>query len=315
MGCPTLSELPPPPPGNTGWPWTEESPQLPDTMPNGPPWPRVSIVTPSYNQGEFIEETIRSVLLQGYPDLEYIIMDGGSTDNSVEIIRKYQPWLAYWVSEPDEGQADAINKGFRMTKGEILTWLNSDDIYVSNSAISQIVDLFHKYPKVEAITGGGVLIDENGHWTQPIKVQGSYICYKHLRYRNTILQPATFFKRRVFEELGLDQSLAYAFDWDFFIRVSQRFNVLPVNWIIAGYRMHGRNKTAAGGAKRARELLEVTRRYLGKGTWQYYVVLVFYELYLLGEKLPEQVRVQFLKVIRQMSNVISIISFKRVTSV
>ena len=93
MRCPTLEELPPPPPGKTGWPWTEESPQLPDRMPDGSPWPRVTIVTPSLNQGTFIEETIRSVLLQGYPDLEYIIIDGGSTDDSVGAIQKYEKWF------------------------------------------------------------------------------------------------------------------------------------------------------------------------------------------------------------------------------
>lgn len=110
MRCPTLSELPPPPPGKTGWPWTEESPQLPATMPDGNQWPRVSITTPSYNQGRIIEESIRSVLLQGYPDLEYLVIDGGSTDNSVEVIRKYKRWIAYWVSEPDRGRSRAIKK-------------------------------------------------------------------------------------------------------------------------------------------------------------------------------------------------------------
>ena len=115
MQCPTLSELPSPPPGKTGWPWTEESRRLSSQTPDGRPWPRISVVTPSFNQGKFIEETIRSVLLQGYPNLEYFVFDGGSTDNSVEIIKKYSPWLTYWVSERDNGQSDAINRGLKMS--------------------------------------------------------------------------------------------------------------------------------------------------------------------------------------------------------
>jgi cellulose synthase/poly-beta-1,6-N-acetylglucosamine synthase-like glycosyltransferase len=129
MRCPTLNELTSPPADKTGWPWTEESPLLPDKMEGDCDWPKISIVTPSYNQGRFIEETIRSVLLQGYPNLEYIIIDGGSTDNSVEIINKYEPWLTYWVSEPDRGQSHGINKGFEKATCEVFGWLNSDDYF------------------------------------------------------------------------------------------------------------------------------------------------------------------------------------------
>ena len=114
----------------------EGSPRLPDSLPDRRPWPRVSIVTPSYNQSEFIEETIRSVLLQGYPNLEYIILDGASTDGSVDIIRKYAPWLAYWVSEPDRGQTHAINQGWRYATGNIVTYINSDDCYLQGTISS-----------------------------------------------------------------------------------------------------------------------------------------------------------------------------------
>ena len=105
-------------------------------MPDGKTWPKISIVTPSYNQGEFIERTIRSVLLQGYPNLEYIIIDGGSTDRSVELIGKYEPFIRYWVSEPDKGQSNAINKGFQHASGGIFAWLNSDDIYLPGALVA-----------------------------------------------------------------------------------------------------------------------------------------------------------------------------------
>ncbi len=128
MHCPSLQELPEPPAGRTGWPWTEASASLPPTRPDGGEWPLISVVTPSFNQTGFLEATLRSVLLQGYPNLEYFVMDGGSADGSVEIIKKYAPWLTQWVSEPDGGQSAAINRGLRLGSGTFATWINSDDM-------------------------------------------------------------------------------------------------------------------------------------------------------------------------------------------
>src|SRR5438445_5482551 len=129
MSYPPRVKLPAPPSGKTGWPWGEESSQWPSTMPDGQPWPRISIVTLSYYQPKFIEQAIRSVLCQEYPNLEYIVIDGGSTDGSVEIIEKYADCLAYWCSERDAGPAAGLNKGFQHATGEIFGFLNADDFY------------------------------------------------------------------------------------------------------------------------------------------------------------------------------------------
>ena len=133
MPHPSLTDLPSPPPGRTGWPWTEASDSLPPTRADGSPWPRITVVTPSFNQARFLEATLRSVLLQGYPNLEYFVLDGGSSDRSVGIIRKYEPWLAHWVSEPDGGQSAAINRGLRLGSGAFGTWINSDDMLQQNA--------------------------------------------------------------------------------------------------------------------------------------------------------------------------------------
>ena len=153
-----LNHLPPPPPGKTGWPWTEESDPLPPLQPDNNPWPRISIVTPSFNQGQFIEETIRSILLQNYPNLEYIIIDGGSTDNSLEIIRKYESWITYWVSEPDNGQSQAINKGFKKCTGDLVNWICSDDLLCKN-ALYNMAPLLNDNLNA-LIIGKGLRIDQ-----------------------------------------------------------------------------------------------------------------------------------------------------------
>jgi glycosyltransferase involved in cell wall biosynthesis len=138
MNCPTLADLPLAPPGKTGWPWTEESDRPLSAGSEAQSWPRISVITPSFNQGKFLEETIRSILLQGYPDLEYLVFDGGSTDDSVEIIKKYSPWISYWVREPDHGQSDAINRGLKQATGKFATWINSDDLLCKNALVNHV---------------------------------------------------------------------------------------------------------------------------------------------------------------------------------
>lgn len=145
MPTPTLTDLPAPPPNRIGWPWTVGSPFLPPTQPNGLPWPRISIVTPSYNQGQYLEETLRSVLLQGYPNLEYFVMDGGSTDESRAILERYAPWLTHWESKRDQGQAHAINKGLARATGQIAAYLNSDDLYLQG-ALAHVGQSFVQRP-------------------------------------------------------------------------------------------------------------------------------------------------------------------------
>lgn len=262
MRCPSLAQLPPPPPGKTGWPWTEEGPSMTETMPDGRPWPPISIVTPSYNQASFLEETIRSVLLQGYPNLEYIVIDGGSSDGSVEVIEQYETWLACWVSEPDRGQAHAINKGFARASGQIFAWLNSDDVY-EPEALQQIATKLARSPACNLVYGDGSYIDLDGlktgrcDWIQP---------YDRGRFRtfNFILQPAAFWRRSLWERAGpLDARYHYAMDWEWLLRATRLTEPHYLPFELARWRIGPEIKTRSGGRARRAEIAEITRRYGG----------------------------------------------------
>ena len=251
MRCPTLSELPPSPPGKTGWPWTEESERLPDTMPDGRPWPRVSIATPSYNQGRFIEESIRSVLLQGYPDLEYIVIDGGSTDNTVEVIRRYEHWIAYWVSEPDRGQSHAINKGITRAGGDILAWLNSDDTY--EPAVLQLVaQTLEPTAGTHVVFGDCRFTDEQGTLQEVYRGIDQPFVRKLCYWRGwEVPQPTVFATRHIIEEVGLlNESLHLGLDYEWFLRMSQLHPFTHLGRVIARYRMHSSAKSGDYGSKK-----------------------------------------------------------------
>ena len=217
MRCPTLRDLPPAPPGRTGWPWTVESPQLPDTMPTGRPWPRISIVTPSYNQGQFIEETIRSVLLQGYPNLEYIVMDGGSKDRTLEILRKYQHAIGFWISAPDKGQAEAINKGFARASGEIWAGLNSDDVYELR-VFSRVAELFQQLSDVDVLSGRCRLWDGGGGGNlrdpSPLRTLEDFLKLKtNWTSGRLIVPPEAFFRPDAFNAAnGVREEFHFCFD-------------------------------------------------------------------------------------------------------
>jgi GT2 family glycosyltransferase len=264
MEFPILSELPAPPSGRTGWPWTEQSAPTSALTPSGRTWPRVSIVTPSYNYASFIEETIRSVLLQGYPNLEYIIIDGGSTDHSLEIIRKYEKWLAYWVSEPDQGQSDAVNKGWGRATGEYLAYLNSDDTYLPHAVTSALSQLL-QYPSVGMLHGDSHFVDEKGCIIRTHR--GRNMTFEEvLCWSAYISQPTVFLPKHSIVQVGmLDASMHYAMDFDLWLRVRSRFEIQYVSQLFANERHHLRAKTTASPCKSIEGQIYAVERFVIDG--------------------------------------------------
>lgn len=205
---------------------------------------KITVVTPSYNQGMFLEATILSVLEQNYPNLEYIIIDGGSTDNSVDIIKKYESHLSYWVSENDNGQTEAINKGLMRATGDIVTWLNSDDVYVPG-ALAAITKFFSERTDVEMVFGDAHIIDQDGRFLFHKKAlpfdRLMGIC---IGFGLLITQPAAFWRRSVFGKVGyLDASFDFDMDGEFWSRVAAHCRVEHLSRLLALQRYHKQAKT------------------------------------------------------------------------
>ena len=222
--------------------------------------PLVSIVTPLLNSSRFVEQTIRSVLEQEYAAIEYVVMDGGSADGSLEILRRYEGRLRY-VSEPDAGQADAINRGFALTSGQILAFLNADDAYLPG-AVATAVRAFSERPDAGVVYGDALYVDERGTEVGAYPVES--FDRDRLARRCFICQPAAFFRRDVFVDSGgLDTSLRFALDYDFWIRVSRRYPIAKIDGRLATLRLHDRAKTVRETEKAMHETIAVLQRHYG----------------------------------------------------
>lgn len=253
MRAVTAGELPSVPTDRGGWPWTAKADEwVADEL------PRITIVTPSLNQAQFLEETIRSVLLQGYPNLEYIVVDGGSSDGSIETIRKYAKWLAHWESEKDRGQSHAINKGFARATGEILAWLNSDD-FLLPGALAAVATAFRTHGEAGLVYGGCQKVDEAGH---PVAtaVAARDFDLGSLLLGNFIAQPSAFFRRTTFEKSGpLDEELHMIMDYDLWIRIASAFPVIALPQVLSAFRTHSEQKTFTASMRWADEMIRVYR--------------------------------------------------------
>ena len=216
---------------------------LPGAVPRAVP-PRITVVTPCYNAGRFLEACIRSVLDDGYAGLEYIVIDGGSTDDTLEIIRKYEHRLAYWHSRPDRGQADAINTGLARATGDVVAYLNADDRY-RRGTLHAVATLFRDRPDVNVVFGDAFFTDEAGHPTSRYIGVDQPFAEKIRYWRGwPVPQPTVFLRRGVVQAHGgLDESFHYALDYDWFLRISRTERFHHADAVLAEYRLRGDSKT------------------------------------------------------------------------
>lgn len=222
-------------------------------------YPKISVVTPSFNQGEFLEQTMLSVLNQKYPNLEYVVIDGGSSDSSVEIIKKYSSKLHYWHSKKDGGQSDAINQGFKKTSGEIMLWINSDDILLPGT-LHFIASVFSSFPEIRWLTALPATISSDGFFnyvaTPPWYVKwmiekGLYI----RKYCGFIMQEGTFWRRSLWDEAGgYVKDVPYTMDWDLWKRFAKKDELILAKAVLAGYRLNPNRKNNDDHSKYYKEI-------------------------------------------------------------
>lgn len=223
---------------------------------------KISVVTVSYNQAQFIEDTIKSVLNQDYPEVEYIVIDGGSTDGSADIIKKYSDRLAFWCSEPDGGQTDALRKGFAKATGDILCWINSDD-QLEPGALSEVAAFFEQNPNARVVTGDHIKMNEQG---VPIKLHREIPFNRFIwNYTyNYTAQTSTFWKRDLYEEVGgMDTDYNMGMDTNLFARFSEVTHMHKTKELWSRFRLHGQQKTALFDERSRLERRRILERYAG----------------------------------------------------
>ena len=232
--------------------------------------PKISIITPSLNQGKYLEKTICSVLAQNYPCLEYIIVDGGSTDDSIDIIKRYEANITYWISEPDNGQSHALNKGFQRSSGDWITWLNADDYYLPN-ALMFLNECVQNNPQVDWIIGNTIVVDEHGKFNERLvpncQHNAEWYTYVATRRFDTLLpQPSSFFSKNAWKTVGLfDESLCYAMDFDYWGRLAiSGYRPYIIAQDLVCFRVHTDSKTSKGPLPFRREEVQVVNKWLEK---------------------------------------------------
>jgi glycosyltransferase involved in cell wall biosynthesis len=232
--------------------------------------PCITVMTPTYNQGDYIEQAIESVLSQNYPNLEYLVMDGGSTDQTLDVLRKYEHHIQ-WFSQKDRGQSHALNKGFQFATGDVICYLNSDDLFTSD-ALLKVGGFFKEHPQAYWLTGKCIIIDENGK-----EMRKSGTIYKNFWLRrqslkvlgmmNYISQPSTFWRREAFEKVGyFDERWYYAMDYDYWLRLAKHYRLWFLDEYLACFRVHPASKGSSSARSQFGEELEVARRHVTSQT-------------------------------------------------
>ncbi|MBI4973189.1 glycosyltransferase [Candidatus Roizmanbacteria bacterium] len=230
---------------------------------------KISIVTPSFNQGQYIEQTIQSVLNQNYSNLEYIVMDGGSTDNTLSILKKYEGKLK-WFSEKDKGQSDAINKGLKMATGDVVAWLNSDDYYLPDT-LQKVADEFERNMKVQWVTGDYIIVDEKRKQIQSFVSSYKSLLRKQptfnmLSFANFIIQPSTFWKREMLKKIGyLREEYHLCMDYDLWLRLMRSSPPSVITSPLSAFRIHGTSKGKLQYGIQFKEEVQVAKQYNHNG--------------------------------------------------